>query len=98
MEQLEASFAAALAAERGAGGAGAPQPQPLADADVQRIDALSDGQEMRDPDRVPPGRRGARHRAPLPDRMHARSTPIAPPGRWSSSAAVLCMQMNDAPS
>jgi len=43
MEQLEASFAA----ERGAGGAGAPQPQPLADADVQRIDALSDGQEMR---------------------------------------------------
>ncbi len=46
-KQLEAAFAAALAAERSAGGAGAPQPQPLADADVQRIDALSDGQEMR---------------------------------------------------
>lgn len=45
LEHLCASFAASQAAERAAGGAEAAQ--PLQDADVQCIDALTDGQELR---------------------------------------------------
>ena len=45
LEHLSASFAASRAAERAAGGADAAQ--PLQDADVQCIDALTDGQELR---------------------------------------------------
>ncbi len=45
LEHLSASFAASQAAERAAGGAEAAQ--PLQDGDVQRIDALTDGQELR---------------------------------------------------
>lgn len=45
VEHLSASFAASQAAERAAGSAEAAQ--PLQDADVQCIDAITDGQELR---------------------------------------------------